>query len=132
MPNGMQAKRAIRPSEKGPKPSRIRNSLPSVLPKPVEATDGHTVMTVVSETPGGETPAIDCIGMAGSGALSGSFGEESYRSGGRKEGARLGWENQLEPAQKKTHRGFDSPSGSTFIDCPEGQRQLFIPSLPGI
>ena len=41
----------------------MRNKRPSIFPNDVEATEGQTVITVVSMTDGGETPAIDCIVM---------------------------------------------------------------------
>jgi hypothetical protein len=59
----MQASSAKRPKETGPNPSLIRKKRPSIRPNDVDATDGQTVMTVVSVTDGGETPAIDCIVM---------------------------------------------------------------------
>jgi len=57
-PSGIVTSNANRPTEIGPQPLRIRYRRPSHCPSDVEATDGHTVITVASEIAGGNTPAI--------------------------------------------------------------------------
>ena len=60
MPSGIVASSATRPTEIGPNPLLIRYRRPRALPSAVEPTEGHTVITVASATPGGTTPEIGC------------------------------------------------------------------------
>ena len=111
----------------------MRKMRPRVFPNDVAATDGQTVITVVSMTDGGETPAIDCIAMGQT-----CLGKKAavvpglHRNGptiGRKSlspRTTAGDLNRPTPRKtrnerkKKTHRGFGSPGGSRSMTAPEG------------
>ena len=150
----MHARRANRPIETGPNPSLMRNRRPRVFPNDVDATDGQTVITVVSLTDGGETPAIDCIainrtclggktpvvpGLHRNGPAIGgkSFPQkttarERTTAGEQQHGHATGQQHAhlTKRAQKKTHRGFGSPGGSRSMTAPKGSGSFAFDRFP--
>src|SRR5437763_1831989 len=60
-PSGIANNVNSRPTEKMPNPALIANARPSSRPRPVDATDGQTVITATSRRTCGATPAIACF-----------------------------------------------------------------------